>query len=43
MNLPTIIVLLIVAAGVVLALRKVKRGGSCSCHNCPGNCHQCGR
>ncbi|MBQ6586137.1 MAG: FeoB-associated Cys-rich membrane protein [Coriobacteriales bacterium] len=37
MNLPTVIILALVAVGVVLALRSViKRKGSCSC-----GCDQC--
>lgn len=38
MNLPTIIVLSILALVIVLAIKKVKKSGTCQC-----DCSQCGK
>lgn len=37
-NLPTLLIALLVAAGVLLALRSVRRSGGCKCS---GNCGSC--
>lgn len=41
MNIATIIILLIVAAAVILAVRQVRRRGTCSCNDCSCGCSNC--
>lgn len=41
LNLPTLLIALLVAAGVLLALRSVRRSGGCKCSGNCGSCSGC--
>lgn len=41
LNLPTLVIALLVAAGVLLAVRSVRRSGGCKCSGSCGSCSGC--
>lgn len=42
LNLPTIVILVVIAALVVLSIRRMTRRGLCDCgDHCDGACHGC--
>lgn len=43
MNAPTIVILVLLAGCIVFALRRVRKGGTCSCGDCACNCQGCAK
>lgn len=43
MNTPTIAILVLLACGIFFALRRVRKGGTCSCGDCACNCPGCAK
>ena len=41
LKLPTLLIALLVAAGVLLAVRSVRRSGGCKCSGSCGSCSGC--
>lgn len=43
MNLATLIILALVAIAIILAVRQVRKGGTCSCRDCNCGCANCAK